>query len=131
MNALSNSLNEALEQMPGCVFVGYLDLSVGMVLGSAALGEIPEELQENLGVSALNYLNGKSVRALAESLGGSSESFDEALVAVGGATHVFIRLPERPNHVLCFMFPGEGDPRPLLQIARQTVESFSLPDFLE
>lgn len=131
MTALSKNLAESLERLPGCIFAGYVDLSVGMVLGSAAQVEIPEDIRDNLAVAALNYLGGAKIRALAEGLGGAPDSFDEALVAADGATHVFMRLVDHPDHVLCFVFPDEGDPRPLLETARNEAANFPAPDFLE
>ncbi|KUJ73178.1 hypothetical protein AVO45_15665 [Ruegeria marisrubri] len=107
--SIETALKAAMETIPDCIAAGYVDMGTGMLL--SVQGEDPEceAALGNLAIAVANLFQGRGVQAFEEMLRAAgaqdpeSPGFGEIAVFSNGRLHVFLRTPQYPDHVVCYI----------------------------
>ena len=122
---LAKILESSMQSVPGCVFAGYVDLEMGMMLAASPADHFSRDDADTLAVAVLNLFEGRHVIQIEDQFreatgAGISESsyFQEIVVVCDETVHVMHRSQDRASHVVCYVCTKGGDPMEMLTAAR-------------
>ncbi len=123
--SVERALAEAMEDIPDCVFSGYLDLEVGMMVGAIGSSAYTDDVVDNLTAAVVNlFESSHSIgieNAFRQATGREHELepyFRELVVVTAGLVHTFVRAAGTDNRVLCFVAKASARPGKVLNAAR-------------
>lgn len=131
--SLSAALDSAMAQIPGCLFAGFAELGSGLMLAARPAGALSEAQTDNLAALAVVLFEAPPIRSIGEALAVSGKKradpaeplYGETLALSGGRLHLFLRLPDQPGHVACFVSDHRDDPAKVLEAARQELATLA------
>lgn len=108
--SLDQALQKAVGEIPECVAAGYVDLSTGMLLGVKTVDSHPSEIMDILAAATADMFQGTNV-ALIESMfkkargveDNAHHYFQEMLILSDNLLHIFARMKNNEEHVICFV----------------------------
>ncbi|EEE35921.1 conserved hypothetical protein [Rhodobacteraceae bacterium KLH11] len=107
--SIDAALASAIETIPDCIAAGYVDMETGMLLGIEASDRENAEALENLALAVANLFQGRGTKGFEDLLrsAGIDEvehpGFGEIAVFASDRLHIFLRTPEYPDHVVCYI----------------------------
>lgn len=108
--SLDQALAAAVGEIPECVAAGYVDLTTGMLLGIKTVDSHPAEIMDVLAAATADLFQGPNVVTI-ESLfkkarGVANDDhhyFQEMVIMSDNLVHVFARMKNNEEHVICFV----------------------------
>ncbi len=108
--SLDKALNKAVSEIPECVAAGYVDLTTGMLLGIKTVDSHPAEVMDILAAATADLFQGANVTTI-ESLfkkargieNNGHHYFQEMLILSDNLLHIFSRMKNNEEHVICFV----------------------------
>lgn len=108
--SLDSALQKAITDIPECVAAGYVDLSTGMLLGIKTVDSHPGEVMDILAAATADLFQGPNVVTI-ESLFKKARGvknddhhyFQEMLIMSDNLLHIFARMKNNEEHVVCFV----------------------------
>ncbi|VAW94288.1 hypothetical protein MNBD_GAMMA22-2205 [hydrothermal vent metagenome] len=108
--SLDKAINKAVSDIPECVAAGYVDLSTGMLLGIKTVDSHPSEVMDILAAATADLFQGSNVSTI-ESLFKKARGvendghhyFQEMLILSDNLLHIFSRIKNNQEHVICFV----------------------------
>lgn len=114
-----------MSKVPECVFSGYLDLEVGMMIGAQGTDFYTDTVIDNLAAAVINMFESShsiSIEgAFRQATGREHELepyFRELAVATPGHLHVFVRADGNDNRILCVVSNSSAGAKAVLDAAR-------------
>jgi hypothetical protein len=128
--SLDQALGNAQEQIPECVAVGYVDMTIGMLLGVRTVDSHPSEVLDLVAAATVELFQGKNVAAI-EGLferrrGASGDGVrrpDEVLIFSQNLVHVFARGKKNTDHAVVFVCRGSANVGMVLTKSRLALSS--------
>jgi hypothetical protein len=109
-NALDRSLHLAMNQIPECVAVGYVDITTGTLLSVKTVDSHPQEVLDLVSATTADLFQGANVTAIetmfkrARGINvDTPHYFQEIVVFSENLLHMFLRCKRNVNHVLVFV----------------------------
>jgi hypothetical protein len=109
-NALDKSLQLAMNQIPECVAIGYVDIATGILLSVKTVDSHPQEVLDLVSAATADLFQGANVTAIesmfkrARGINADSQHyFQEIVVFSENLLHMFLRCKKNVNHVLVFV----------------------------
>lgn len=123
------SVAEALEAVPNCVAVGYVDVRRGALLARRTVHPLPPEALDLVGAATAALFQGEKVAALAQFGRGSAAAvgapaFKEVFAFSESLLHVFLRANKSPDHALVVVCHATANIGMVLHKTRQTLDRF-------
>lgn len=108
--SLNQALQNAVSEVPECVAAGYVDLTTGMLLGIKTVDSHPSEIMDILAAATADLFQGTNVTTI-ESLFKKARGvendghhyFQEMIIMSDNLVHVFARMKNNEEHVICFV----------------------------
>ncbi|WP_281972931.1 hypothetical protein [Ruegeria faecimaris] len=107
--SIETALNDAMATIPDCIAAGYVDMKTGMLLGTHVTGSESAEALDTLAIAVANLFQGRGVIAF-ENLLRSTDAddtenpgFGEIAVFSKDRLNIFLRTPDYPDHVVCYI----------------------------
>lgn len=128
--SVAQALKSAMEHIPDCVFSGYLDLEVGMMVEAHGSEAYTGNVVENMSTAVINFFESSHSigieNAFRQATGRENELepyFREVAVVTPGLIHTFVRAKGNDNHVLCFSAKASAGAARVLAAARERAET--------
>jgi len=108
--SLDKALQKAVADIPECLAAGYVDITTGMLLGIKTVDSHPSEIMDILAAATADLFQGANVTTI-ESLFKKARGvkndghhyFQEMLILSDNLLHVFARMKNNEEHVVCFV----------------------------
>ncbi|SLN25377.1 hypothetical protein ROA7450_01050 [Roseovarius albus] len=114
--ALDAAIKSALDTVPDCLAVGYIDMNTGMLLEMQGESPASVDVLETVSIAISNLFQGHGVQAfeklLAEAGDGAIDNagFSEVTIFSGDHLFVFLKARDYQEHVVCFVCRGGANP---------------------
>ena len=127
---LDNVLSTSMQALPGCGYAAYIDLELGMILASVPPDFFDADGTEALAVAAANLFEGRHLQAVEILLMGDTdalepEHFHEAITISERHLHLFLRLPDNPGHLVCYVCDKTGSAEAIMIKARASLDAYA------
>jgi hypothetical protein len=116
VNVLDGSLQLAMDQIPECVAIGYVDIATKMLLSMKTLDSLPQEALEPVSAATSDLFQGTSAMAIEtifkRAVGIENDTqhqFQEIVVFSDNFLHIFMRCRKNIDHVLVFVCRGSAN----------------------
>ncbi len=107
--SIQASLTAAMETIPDCIAAGYVDMETGMLLGTNVSDPASADDLETFAIAVANLFQGRGVGAFEALLRQSgteqadNPGFGEIAVFSRDRLNIFLRTPDYPDHVVCYI----------------------------
>jgi hypothetical protein len=105
--ALDKGLQKVMNDVPGCVACGYVDMSTGMLLGVKTVDSHPAEVLELVGAATAELFNGTNISMIEKLFKKSRGTKDDAghyvnefLMMSTHLIHVMMRAKKNSEHAV-------------------------------
>ncbi len=126
--ALEDVLKTAQAEISDCVFTGYIDLEVAMLRGALPANHYSRDDAETLASAVMNAFESThmvQIEDMFRHAAGVDDAFapyfEDMLVLTDDQAHVFLRMDENPNQVICVISRDLSDPAGLLTQMRTII----------
>jgi hypothetical protein len=127
--SLEIALKTMLDQVPDCVFSGYLDLEVGMMLSTQGSDAYDDEVIDNLAAAVVNlFESSHSIgieNAFRQATGREHDLepyFREIVIVTPGLVHAFVRALGSDNRIVCVTSKASAGATRILQFTRAAAD---------
>lgn len=128
--SLEAVLNSAMEHIPDCVFSGYIDLEVGMMIGSTGSEAYTSNVIENMSTAVMNLFESSHSIGIESAFRQATDRehelepyFREIVVLTPGLIHTFVRAKGNDNRILCCAARSSAGAAKVLHAARERAET--------
>ncbi|GGE37370.1 hypothetical protein [Actibacterium pelagium] len=124
--SLQDALDAALESVPDCKVVGYIDISSGLVLRKAVETPVAQEILDRIASVASALWQGTQLPGfVAEQLKLSEPSDGLFLLAAPRQTYLFAQSPKHEEHAICFRCGTDIKAAELFKAAKPAIKAIS------
>jgi len=124
--ALQDALDAALDSVPDCKVVSYIDIASGLVLRKAVDAPVAQEILDRSAAVAQALWQGGSLAGFTgDHLGVTDLSEGVFVVKAPRQTYLFARTPKYDDHAICFRCGTEVLPEDLLNAAKPTIKAIA------
>jgi hypothetical protein len=123
--SVQSALDSLIDTVPDCILAGYLDLEIGMMIGTAGPMSFSGDVVDNLTAAVVNlFESSHSIgieNAFRQATGREHDLepyFRELVVVTSGLVHAFVRASGTENRILCFVSKASAGPARVLEAAR-------------
>jgi hypothetical protein len=116
VNVLDKSLQSAMDQIPECVAIGYVDIATETLLSMKTLDSHPQEILAPVSAATSDLFLGTSAVAIENMfkravgiVDDTQHKFQEIVVFSDNFLHVFMRCKKNIDHVLIFVCRGSAN----------------------
>ncbi|MDR2857781.1 MAG: hypothetical protein LBV50_08025 [Novosphingobium sp.] len=127
--SLDKAIADAINTIPECVAGGYVDMSMGMLLGYKTLDSHPQEVLDLVAAATRDLFEGSIVKEIEQSFarsrglqGTDFHYFQEMLIFSENLLHVFIRTKREPMHAACFVCRKSANVGMVLARSRMAID---------
>lgn len=122
--SLQDALDAALESVPDCKVVGYIDISSGLVLRKAVDSPVAQEILDRIAAVASALWQGREFPGfVSEQLKLSEPSDGLFLLSAPRQTYLFAQSPKHDEHAICFRCGTDVEATELFQAAKPAIKA--------
>jgi hypothetical protein len=126
--SLDAVLNQSMMSVPECVAAAYVDMSTGLLLSTALVGNYDHAHLEYVGAKTADLFQGPSIVAIENQWKqwrrqpmDDKHFFQEMLIVSDNMLHMFMRCKRNPDHAIVYITRKSANIGMLIAKARSTV----------
>lgn len=124
--SLQDALDAALDAVPDCKVVGYIDISSGLVLRKAVESPVAQEILDRIAAVASALWKGREFSGfVSEQLKLSEPSDGMFLLSAPRQTYLFAQSPKHDEHAICFRCGTDVEASELYKAAKPAIKAIT------